>query len=120
MAPQDDKSIAFRDSGALFLCRPDLDEGELIREQGKEMHGLVLQAKHLVRKPNDPPRTDLGRAAREAFPMCTIQTPTCWQGTWVVKTRASAARARWRAPWLSISPWIHQFYWRTTRPSRSS
>jgi hypothetical protein len=65
MAPQDDKSISFRDSGALFLCRPDLDEGELIREQGKEMHGLVLQAKHLVRKPDDPPRTDLGRAARE-------------------------------------------------------
>lgn len=65
MAPQDDKSIAFRDSGALFLCRPDLDEGELIREQGREMHGLVLQAKHLVRKPDDPPRTDLGRAARE-------------------------------------------------------
>lgn len=65
MDTQDDRSIAFRDSGALFLCRPDLDEGELIREQGREMHGLVLQAKHLVRKLDDPPRTDLGRAARE-------------------------------------------------------
>lgn len=65
MAPQDNKSIPFRDSGALFLCRPDLDEGGLIREQGKEMHGLVLHARHLVRDPGDPPRTDLGRAARD-------------------------------------------------------
>jgi hypothetical protein len=66
MAAQDNRMIFSQPGGALFLCRPELYESDLIREHGKEMHGIVLHARHLVREPSDPSHTDLGRVTRNA------------------------------------------------------
>jgi hypothetical protein len=51
--------------GAFFLWRPEVNEATFIREHGAHVHGAVLLGRHLVRRPDDPPSTDLARAARE-------------------------------------------------------
>lgn len=52
-------------SDALFLWRPEVNEATFVREHGTQVHGAVLLGRHLVRRPDDPPSTDLARAARE-------------------------------------------------------
>ncbi len=50
---------------ALFLWRPEVNEANFVRQHGSHVHGAVLLGRHLVRRADDPPATDLGRAARE-------------------------------------------------------
>jgi hypothetical protein len=51
--------------GAFFLWRPEVNEASFVREHGAHVHGAVLLGRHLVRRPTDPPHTDLARAARD-------------------------------------------------------
>jgi hypothetical protein len=50
---------------AYFLWRPEVNEAGFVRDHGAHVHGAVLLGRHLVRRSDDPPSTDLARAARD-------------------------------------------------------